>query len=214
MTDKSAPPSDSSNLFEQIAQALLEQGYCVIPDGLPLHLSTALYSLMIQLPKDKFHQAGVGRKVDLKKDQQVRRDRISWIGHNTEAGAGWLEWTDQLMSYLNRRLFLGLSTFESHFAHYAAGDFYKKHLDAFKGSANRTLSLVTYLNQDWHSEDHGELVIYHPETEQPITKVLPEMGTLVIFMSEEFPHEVLPANKARCSIAGWFRINNSQSGYM
>jgi len=27
----------------------------------------------------------------------------------------------------------------------------------------------------------------------------------VIFLSERFPHEVLPAKKKRHSIAGWFR---------
>jgi len=31
------------------------------------------------------------------------------------------------------------------------------------------------------------------------------MGTIVCFMSDEFWHEVLPANKTRMSITGWFR---------
>jgi SM-20-related protein len=39
--------------------------------------------------------------------------------------------------------------------------------------------------------------------------VPPKNGTLVLFLSEEFPHEVLVAKKTRYSIAGWFRINNS-----
>lgn len=46
---------------------------------------------------------------------------------------------------LNRHLLLGLFSFESHFTHYRAGDFYKQHQDAFKGQANRILSLVVYL---------------------------------------------------------------------
>jgi SM-20-related protein len=40
-------------------------------------------------------------------------------------------------------------------------------------------------------------------------KVLPSFGTIVVFLSEEFPHEVLPAKRDRYSIAGWFRLNNS-----
>jgi len=36
------------------------------------------------------------------------------------------------------------------------------------------------------------------------------LNRLVIFLSEEFPHEVLPANTHRYSIAGWFRVNNSR----
>lgn len=214
MAEIQATEPDESGIFEKIAQELFEHGYCVLPHALPKDMTLQLQSMIAQLPEDNFHKAGVGRNGDLKNDMSIRRDQISWINNETEAGASWLDWTNQLMTYLNRRLFLGLSSFESHFAHYGKGDFYKKHLDAFKGSANRTLSLVTYLNKDWQAIDGGELIIYHPETDKQLTKVLPEFGTLVIFLSEEFPHEVLPAKKERLSIAGWFRINSSQSGYI
>ena len=63
----------------------------------------------------------------------IRRDEICWIDGSTAAGAAWLQWTAELMQLLNRRLFLGLFSFESHYAHYRAGDFYKVHLDAFRG---------------------------------------------------------------------------------
>jgi SM-20-related protein len=43
------------------------------------------------------------------------------------------------------------------------------------------------------------------------TKVTPLMGTLVLFLSEDFPHEVLPATRDRYAIAGWYRINTSVS---
>ena len=33
----------------------------------------------------------------------------------------------------------------------------------------------------------------------------PEGGSLVVFLSAELPHEVLPASRERMSIAGWFR---------
>jgi SM-20-related protein len=32
---------------------------------------------------------------------------------------------------------------------------------------------------------------------------------MVLFLSEEIPHEVLPAHTDRASIAGWFRLNTS-----
>ena len=35
--------------------------------------------------------------------------------------------------------------------------------------------------------------------------VLPRGGTLVVFLSDRFPHEVLPARRERLSLAGWFR---------
>ena len=37
----------------------------------------------------------------------------------------------------------------------------------------------------------------------------PSFGSVAIFLSEEFPHEVLPATRDRYSIAGWFRVNTS-----
>ena len=53
----------------------------------------------------------------------------------------------------------------------------------------------------------GELVLYKNDQDVNGIKVLPEFGTLVIFLSEEFPHEVLPALRDRYAIAGWFHIN-------
>ena len=46
------------------------------------------------------------------------------------------------------------------------------------------------------------------EAEDAVELVLPELGTLVIFLSEDIPHEVLPAMRDRYSIAGWFRVND------
>jgi len=34
---------------------------------------------------------------------------------------------------------------------------------------------------------------------------------LVVFLSEEFPHEVLKAKRSRFSVAGWFRVNTSNA---
>ena len=104
---------------------------------------------------------------------------------------------------------LGLYSFESHFAVYQPGAFYKRHLDAFKGQANRVLSLVTYLNPDWQEADGGQLVIYTSEEDKTGIRVLPKFGTVVVFLSEEFPHEVLPATRSRSSIAGWYRVNGT-----
>jgi SM-20-related protein len=52
-------------------------------------------------------------------------------------------------------------------------------------------------------------VIYPEEHTEDTVVVTPLMGTIAIFLSEEFPHEVLPATRDRFSIAGWFRVNNS-----
>ncbi|MEQ3446267.1 2OG-Fe(II) oxygenase [Pseudoalteromonas sp. XMcav2-N-2] len=107
---------------------------------------------------------------------------------------------------------MGLFSFESHFAHYASGSYYKRHYDAFRGETNRVLSLVTYLNPGWGHNDGGEMVLYQDDHDLEGIKVVPLHGTLALFLSEEFPHEVLPAKRDRYSIAGWFRVNTSIAG--
>ncbi|MBV1883381.1 MAG: 2OG-Fe(II) oxygenase [Pseudomonadales bacterium] len=40
------------------------------------------------------------------------------------------------------------------------------------------------------------------------------LGTLVLFLSETFPHEVLKSQRQRLSLTGWFRVNanNNDNG--
>ena len=70
--------------------------------------------------------------------------------------------------------------------------------------------MVVYLNRDWQAEEGGELLIYKDEMPRADIKVSPGFGTLVVFLSEGFPHEVLPATRDRFSIATWFRVSNSR----
>ncbi|MBF0446715.1 MAG: 2OG-Fe(II) oxygenase [Magnetococcales bacterium] len=65
--------------------------------------------------------------------------------------------------------------------------------------------MVVYLNPDWLSSNGGELVLYTGAQETNPINVIPAFGTVVLFLSEGFVHEVLPANRHRFSIAGWFR---------
>ena len=71
--------------------------------------------------------------------------------------------------------------------------------------------MVAYLNPDWSEEDGGELVLYPEKGEQGELRVTPAHGTFVLFLSEDFEHEVLPARRDRLSIAGWFRRNSSSA---
>lgn len=196
-------------LFALIARDIEQQGYSIRPGALPEALANSLFMHLHAMDEEKFKNAGIGRGDDFLKNKFVRTDEICWITGDSQAGNEWLNWTANLQSFLNRRLFLGLFSFESHFAHYASGDFYKRHYDAFKGEANRILSVVVYLNPDWTPTDGGELVIYEDDHDKEGIKVVPLMGTLVVFLSEDFPHEVLPPTRERYSIAGWFRINTS-----
>ncbi len=199
-------------LFALIAQDIEKQGYSIRPGALPEGLANSLFIHQQTMEVEKFKNAGIGRGNEYLKNEFVRTDEICWITGETEAGAQWLDWTSSLQSFLNRRLFLGLFSFESHFAHYEPGDYYKRHYDAFQGEANRILSVVAYFNTGWTGSDGGELVLYMDDYDKSGVKVVPLLGTLVTFLSEEFPHEVLPANRDRYSIAGWFRINTSVTG--
>jgi SM-20-related protein len=201
-------------LFAQIADELSEQGWSVIPNALPPTLAAQLHQQILAMDEAQFTRAGVGRSSDFTLNDFVRRDEIRWIEGHSDAEKAWLQWSNRLRLFLNRRLFLGLFSFESHFAHYPPGAFYKKHLDAFKGNprqdpTNRVLSVVAYFNAGWLSEDGGELAMFNANEPDPFLIVTPAFGTLVVFLSEDVPHEVRPAKRDRYSIAGWYRVNNS-----
>ncbi|WP_426369410.1 2OG-Fe(II) oxygenase [Pseudocolwellia sp. HL-MZ7] len=212
---KTSSSDDTTSLFESITNNIVDKGYSIRPYALPEHLAQLLLQQVTILDEEKFKPAGIGRAKDHVVNNFIRTDEICWITGKSDAGSAWIKWTESLRVFLNQRLFLGLFSFESHFAHYAKGDFYKKHKDAFKGEDNRMLSVVVYLNQYWLPDDGGELVIYDKQQstsaviDNSIIKVTPNFGTIVVFLSEEFPHEVLPAKRDRYSIAGWFRLNNS-----
>lgn len=200
----------TESLLDSIADALVTQGYCVLDDALPATLVEALLLHFDDLRDHAFKAAGVGRQQDFQLAETIRSDHIHWLSANADATGDFLQWMDSLRIGMNRRLFMGLFDYESHFAYYPVGGFYKKHLDAFKGKSNRVLSTVFYLNPAWQSQYGGELIIYAEDGEQLLERVVPSAGRLVIFLSEKFPHEVLPASCERKSIAGWFRINEGK----
>ena len=199
---------NTSDVFDEIANALADTDYIILPAALPVDLTDALYLHMKSLEEEKFRRAGIGRDNLHHVNDFVRTDEICWLTGEHSSAKAYLNWMEHLRLGLNRRLFLGLFDYESHFAHYAPGAFYKKHLDAFKGNTNRVVTTVFYLNPNWMVEDGGELVMYS-EKDEIIERVLPHYGKLVVFLSDRFPHEVLPAGRDRYSVAGWFRVNNS-----
>ena len=194
----------NEKLYSKITDALVTDGYIIIENALSSELTTNL--LDFSKEEKDFKRAGISGAGDLHLDNNRRRDKIHWIDATNEAQKEFLEFADGLKEYLNRSLYLGLTYYESHFAIYDKGDFYETHLDAFKNSKNRVVTTVYYLNDEWSENDGGELIVYD-ENNEKIAKVIPNANTLVVFMSEKFPHEVLSANKKRYSIAGWFRVD-------
>ncbi|MBU2887519.1 2OG-Fe(II) oxygenase [Gilvimarinus agarilyticus] len=208
-TDIGQTSEQSAALFAKVACDIRERGYSILPEALPEPLTRQLLQQVSNLDETEFVAAGIGRQSDFVHEQRIRSDEIVWITGDTPPGALWCQWTDQLRLILNRQLLLGLFSFESHYSHYAPGAYYARHLDAFKGERNRVLSVVAYLNPEWGDNDGGELVLYANQEDATGVKVRPQRGTLVVFLSEDFPHQVLPAQRDRYAIAGWFRTNTS-----
>ena len=153
-----------------------------------------------------FRSAGVGR--ERRVATAVRGDEILWLDAASASTAqrvvlGRLE---GLRETLNRELQLGAVELELHFAIYPAGGAYAVHVDRFRDADSRVLSLALYLNEAWGEADGGELRLYlEAGPRAPFVDVVPRGGTLVVFLSDRFPHEVLPARRERLSLAGWFR---------
>jgi len=193
-------------LYSDITDALVNDGYLIIQDALEPDLATKL--LLLSQNEKSYKEAGVSNSTNYHVDKKRRSDKTKWIDEDGASQSSYLDFNHGLQEYLNRSLFLGLNYYESHFALYDKGDFYEKHLDAFKNSKNRIVTTVYYLNDEWNEEDGGELIL-HDNLKNKKLKVIPNANTLVVFMSEKFPHEVLPAKKKRYSIAGWFRVDRA-----
>jgi SM-20-related protein len=70
----------------------------------------------------------------------------------------------------------------------------------------RRVTCILYLNPDWKIVDGGALRLYlDNEDLQRYQDIYPYAGRLVVFLSDRFYHEVLPATRERYSITGWFR---------
>ncbi|MFA6137215.1 MAG: 2OG-Fe(II) oxygenase [Sulfurimonas sp.] len=194
----------NKELNERITDALVKDGYIIIPHA----MRNSLPSQLLTKAKEttNYKKASISRATNKQIDSDKRRDSICWLDHDNAEQSEFLNFADEFKEYLNRELFMGIQYFESHFAIYEEGDFYETHIDAFKDSKNRVVTVVYYLNENWVDGDGGELVVYDSQN-QHLTTVAPHADTLVVFLSDKFPHEVLKANKRRYSIAGWFRVD-------
>ncbi|WP_417614515.1 2OG-Fe(II) oxygenase [Oceanisphaera sp.] len=194
--------------FSNIIEAIAGPGIGIFPHFIDAGLAAALRHDLATLPPEELTPAAIGREQHQQTNERIRSDKTRWIEGDTPVQRYYLALMTSLKQALNRQLFMGLKDYECHYALYQAGDFYKKHLDAFRGRSNRRLTTVLYLNDDWQASDGGELLVYPLQSKTVLHRVTPEAGTLVCFLSEDFPHEVLPAARDRASIAGWFRIDD------
>lgn len=193
------PQSDD---LDTIAAALQQQGWLVLADFLPEAAMAVLARECRALDaQSALTSATTGRA---RTASGLRGDRTRWFdpAAPSPAQAPYWEAMQRLRRGLNQRLLLGLEELEAHYALYPPGAGYARHRDRFRDDDARVLSSVLYLNADWNAGDGGALRLYLPEGDQD---VVPQGGTLALFLSAEIEHEVLPARRERLSIAGWFR---------
>ncbi|MGC4013636.1 MAG: 2OG-Fe(II) oxygenase [Luteolibacter sp.] len=197
--------------FDPLLDALADPGWISVPGFLPDTMArTVATECAVRWDEGEFQRAGVGRGTALAIREDVRRDHVLWLDreHAGRAQVAWLDIIEELRVAMNCGLFLGLNEYEGHFAIYPAGGFYKPHLDRHENTQARIITAILYLNDGWQPGDGGELKIWTTpgDKDGEFELVEPRMGTLVLFRAGDFWHEVLPANKTRMSITGWFRV--------
>ena len=195
--------------FDAPIDALVANGWAVIDDFYSEGLCQSLRQTILNDEKSgHLKKAGIGRGKSFHVDENLRADYIRWIDDYQEnAGISQAkELIEDLRMQVNRSLFLGLNDFEGHLTHYPAGIGYTKHVDRFQDNNARTLSFVSYLNENWTDRDGGSLKIYaRGNIDELAAEVLPVSGRAVIFMSAEIYHAVSPNQRSRYSLTGWYR---------
>ena len=198
------------DLLDHISQEIYNNSYVVVDDFVDEGFRKALLKEQIDLlNQGQFTKAAIGKGDQRQVRTEIRSDEVLWMDSTALSPLQAIFWEKvaEVQQVLNRRCFLGLKSFEGHFARYPIGSFYKRHLDQFHAVPHRIVTIILYLNESWTEADGGQLRMYFPQEDgsERVEDVLPLGGRLVVFLSEEIPHEVLPTQKDRISITGWLR---------
>ena len=198
------------DLLDHISQEIYSNSYVVVDNFVDEGFRKALLKEQTDLlNQGQFTKAAVGKGDQKQVRSEIRSDEVLWMDPTALSPLQAIFWEkiEELKQVLNRRCFLGLKSFEGHFARYPIGSFYKRHLDQFHAVPHRIVTVILYLNESWTEADGGQLRMYFPQEDgsERVEDVLPLGGRLVVFLSEEIPHEVLPTQKERISITGWLR---------
>lgn len=189
----------NEGLFEQLANR-----NWVYSDTL-LDTSTATQWRQVfheQQRKNQFRDAQIA---DQSLNQKIRSDQIHWLDKTNSQEASILHSLDEGRKLAAQTLRISIPCLEAHFAHYSAGQFYKRHCDQPKGKSSRILTFVIYLHEHWEPGLGGELIITDGDTIRVLEVIEPKPKRVVIFKSDEVWHEVQKSNFDRYSLTGWFR---------
>lgn len=198
------------SISERIASEIYDKSYAIIDDFISEELRVSLLKEQSDLLEaGKFRIAAVGKGEKKQVRTEIRNDQVLWIDSDNLNKFERQYWSkvEEIRKAINQRCYLGLKSFEAHFARYPIGSFYVRHMDQFQQVLYRLVTVIIYLNDSWEEENEGMLRMYLPQEDgsEKILDVLPKGGRLVVFMSGEIPHEVMPTKKERISITGWLR---------
>jgi SM-20-related protein len=155
-----------------------------------------------------FAEARIGGERTLQRRADIRGDSTCWIRPPLLAPENsLLEQLERLRLGLNRDALLGLFELELHYAWYPPGAGYARHVDQPQGRGQRQVSLVLYLNEGWTAAAGGELRLF--DAAGGHRDIEPLAGRLVCFLTPRREHQVLPTQRDRLSISGWFRTRGS-----
>jgi SM-20-related protein len=197
-------------VLDRISSEIYQNSYVILDNFIDEDFRKNLLNEQVELiEKGMFRHAAVGKGGQKQVRTEIRSDEVLWMDSDdlSPLQAAYWDKVEHIRQALNRRCFLGLRSFEGHFARYPVGSFYKRHLDQFHAVPHRVVTVILYLNDSWSQEDEGALRMYFPQDDgtERIEDVLPLGGRLVVFLSGEIPHEVLPTKKERISITGWLK---------
>jgi SM-20-related protein len=151
-----------------------------------------------------FDAARIGNERSLQRREEIRGDSTCWVTPPLRpAEHTLLDDLERLRLELNAQAMLGLFELELHYAWYPPGAGYARHVDQPQGRSQRQVSLVLYLNEDWTPAAGGELRIFDAADRH--RDIEPIAGRLVCFLTPGREHAVLPTQRDRLSISGWFR---------
>lgn len=193
--------------MQQILDQLENKGWAVSKNFMEKEIYDQLKKEIRVLWKENdFDKAGIGRGINYQPHSEIRKDYIHWLNPSelTSPQKHYWEKMEKLQHEINNYFYLNLHELEAHYAAFPIGSFYKKHLDQFKSVGARLISTILYLNEDWKEADGGALRIYSNGSED-FLDIYPEENSFVCFRSDLIYHEVLPTNRQRYSLTGWFR---------
>jgi hypothetical protein len=119
--------------IDTIAGQLTSHGFAVVQNALPAVLLASLDEGCRDPEAAHFAPAGTGRGKDRKRDGLIRSDVIRWLDEGQAADRLYLTLMEDLRVGLNERLCLGLFSYEGHYAIYATGSRYERHVDSMAG---------------------------------------------------------------------------------